>query len=142
MIFFYLGREFVNGHEPSSAVISKHLYLVAVAHHRFMAHLAFLICVFYSHKLANHYLPGQDVCLLVGSCRCILFPPLHHVHDFDRSIEIQDLIEGLRFDPLLSLFAVQSLTELNWAAERCLGRFRYEFWTGLIQGVPSCRRHG
>lgn len=72
-------------------------------------------------ELAIKKLPGHDVCMHVGTCGGIFFSALQRLRDFVRDIKMQDLAEGTRLDSVLSLFAVQSSEELNWAVDGCLG---------------------
>lgn len=54
------------------------------------------------------------------------------MHDFVRGIKVQDFVEGARFDPMLSLWAVLRSKKLNWTIDGRLGWYHYEFWTGVV----------
>lgn len=52
--------------------------------------------------------------------------------DFVRGFMVQDLVEGTRFDPVLSLWVILRSKELNLTIDGCLGWYHYEFWTRVV----------
>lgn len=78
----------------------------------------------------------------VEECEGMLFSLLHHVHDFVRDIEMQELVGRTRFDLLLSLLAVRRLEELNWVIDSSLSLYYYDYRTGRVRGVPPYWRLG
>lgn len=107
-----------------------------------MVAMAFLAFAFPSGALAIQDLAEHDERMQDSACGGILFPFSQHVHDFERGIMVQDLVEGTQFDPESSLLAMRRLETLNWAVGGCLGWYHFEFWTAVVRGVPVYRRHG
>lgn len=59
-VFDYMGREFVDWHEPSSSTIQGHLYRVACVYYCLIVLMEFLAHEFFPHELAIQDLPGHD----------------------------------------------------------------------------------
>lgn len=115
----YLRKEFVDGCKPSSTTIWD--ICVARSDHFVMMLMAFSTWPYLLRKIATHDLSRHDARMQVGSCEGILFQLIQLVHDLVRSIKMQDVVKGTRFDLLFSLMPARRSDILNWAVEGCLG---------------------
>lgn len=70
----------------------------------------------------------------VSSCDGILFPLLQHVPNVVPGIRTQVVVEGTRFDLVISSVPIQKSNELNSAANDCLKWLIYKFCAGVDQG--------
>lgn len=92
--------------------------------------MAVLIRAFPPYKIAIPKIPRHDACGRVGARGSILFSLPLRVHDFALGGNVQGLVEGTRFDPLLSFLEVKGLKELNWAVENFLSWYYSSFRLG------------
>lgn len=113
-VFVYLGREFVDGREPSSSTIRGHLYRVACVDHCVKVSMAIRASAFSSRELAIQDLPRHKIGMRVGECGAILFPLPQHVHELVHGVKVQGLVEETLFDPVLPLLVVRRSKELTW----------------------------
>lgn len=137
-MLLFLGREIVDGRDPSSATIRGLLYRLAVAEHCVIVLMAFLnrVCTPFEFLIPNRF--GHDARMRVSSCLGILFPLPQHAHEFTHGNKIQNLVEGTRFDSVMSLLAIWRVEDLNCAAE---GWSCYEFGTAVARDMPACQHH-
>lgn len=82
LLFAYLGRESVDGREPSSSTIRGHCFVWLAQTIVFLVLMPFFICAFLPDNLAVQELAGNNACMTAGVCGGIALTMPQHVHDF------------------------------------------------------------
>lgn len=75
--------------------------------------MALLTCTFPLLVLVLQDLPGHNAHMRARLLGDILFPLPQHMQEIVRSIKVQDLVEGTRFDSVLLQSATLRLMELD-----------------------------
>lgn len=75
--------------------------------------MAFLTRVFSPQESRNQDMLGYVARMRVSGCEGILYSLSQKVHNFTRSIKVQELVAGTWFSLVLTLLAIRQLEELD-----------------------------